>query len=767
MAKENKQDDLKKITDEDALNFHQQGTPGKVSLKPTKPLMTQQDLALAYSPGVAVPCLHIHKKPSDAYLYTSKGNYVAVISNGTAVLGLGNLGSLASKPVMEGKSVLFKRFADIDSVDIEVSTEDPDEFINCVKYLGNTWGGINLEDIKAPECFIIEDKLRELMDIPVFHDDQHGTAIITLSGIINATHLTNRDIKKIKVVVNGAGAAGIACAELLKTFGVESNNIILCDTSGVIYKNRPEGMNPWKEKFAVDTELRTLAEAMNGADVFIGLSVKGAVSKEMVMSMAKDPIIFAMANPDPEITPEEVKEIREDAIMATGRSDYPNQVNNVMGFPYIFRGALDVQASTINTEMKIAAAEAIARLARERVPEEVSSAYADKTLKYGPEYIIPTPFDSRLIVNVPAAVAQAAIETKVARKTTNIENYKFELGARLNPTYSRMSLVYQQVKETPKRIIFSEGEEEQIIRAALSWRDSGYGTPILVGREKNIREMLKIITGSDEIEGLEIRNAAIISKECLNRYIDYLYEKNQRKGLLYRDCIRMAKGGRNAFSSCMLACGDGDALITGATRGYHISLREVRNVINTIDGNIVFGLSMIIFGRKTIFIADSSVNESPNAEELASITIQAAKEVEKLGYTPRAALLSFSNFGNPEAKRNEHVKGALSILDSQKLNFEYDGEMTADVAVNYELISSLYPFTRLTKEANLLIMPALNSANISSQLLKSLGGGTVIGPILYGLEKSVQIIEMGSTVNDILNLTAFAAINTPDKKEKT
>ncbi|MCT4635031.1 MAG: NADP-dependent malic enzyme [Rickettsiales bacterium] len=743
MAKENKQDDLKKITDEDALNFHQQGTPGKVSLKPTKPLMTQQDLALAYSPGVAVPCLHIHKKPSDAYLYTSKGNYVAVISNGTAVLGLGNLGSLASKPVMEGKSVLFKRFADIDSVDIEVSTEDPDEFINCVKYLGNTWGGINLEDIKAPECFIIEDKLRELMDIPVFHDDQHGTAIITLSGIINATHLTNRDIKKIKVVVNGAGAAGIACAELLKTFGVESNNIILCDTSGVIYKNRPEGMNPWKEKFAVDTELRTLAEAMNGADVFIGLSVKGAVSKEMVMSMAKDPIIFAMANPDPEITPEEVKEIREDAIMATGRSDYPNQVNNVMGFPYIFRGALDVQASTINTEMKIAAAEAIARLARERVPEEVSSAYADKTLKYGPEYIIPTPFDSRLIVNVPAAVAQAAIETKVARKTTNIENYKFELGARLNPTYSRMSLVYQQVKETPKRIIFSEGEEEQIIRAALSWRDSGYGTPILVGREKNIREMLKIITGSDEIEGLEIRNAAIISKECLNRYIDYLYEKNQRKGLLYRDCIRMAKGGRNAFSSCMLACGDGDALITGATRGYHISLREVRNVINTIDGNIVFGLSMIIFGRKTIFIADSSVNESPNAEELASITIQAAKEVEKLGYTPRAALLSFSNFGNPEAKRNEHVKGALSILDSQKLNFEYDGEMTADVAVNYELISSLYPFTRLTKEANLLIMPALNSANISSQLLKSLGGGTVIGPILYGLEKSVQIIEMG------------------------
>lgn len=767
MAKENKQDNLKKITDEDALNFHRQGTPGKVSIKPTKSLMTQRDLALAYSPGVAVPCLQIQKNPADAYLYTAKGNYVAVISNGTAVLGLGNLGSLASKPVMEGKSVLFKRFADIDSVDIEVSTEDPDEFINCVKYLGNTWGGINLEDIKAPECFIIEDKLRELMDIPVFHDDQHGTAIITLAGIINATQLTNRDIKKIKVVINGAGAAGIACAELLKTFGVESNNIILCDTSGIIYKGRSKGMNPWKEQFAIDTNLRTLEEAMNGADVFIGLSVKGAVSKEMVMSMAKNPIIFAMANPDPEITPEEVKAIRDDAIMATGRSDYPNQVNNVMGFPYIFRGALDVQASTINMEMKIAAAKAIADLARERVPEEVSSAYAGKTLKYGPDYIIPTPFDSRLIVNVPAAVAQAAIKTKVARKIlTNIEDYKFELGARLNPTYSRMSLVYQQVKENPKRIIFSEGEEEQVIRAALSWRDHGYGTPILVGREKNIREMLKIITGSDEIEGLEIRNAAIVSKECLDRYINYLYNKNQREGLLYRDCVRMAKGGRNAFSSCMLACGDGDALVTGATRGYHISLQEVRNVINTKPKNIVFGLSMIIFGRKTIFIADSSVNESPNAEELASITIQAAKEVENLGYTPRAALLSFSNFGNPEAKRNEHVKGALNILDSQKLNFEYDGEMTADVAVNHELMSSLYPFSRLTKEANLLIMPALNSANISSQLLKSLGGGTVIGPILYGLEKSVQVIEMGSTVNDILNLAAFAAINTPNKNKK-
>lgn len=752
-------EDARQITDEDALNFHRQGTPGKVSLRPTKELMTQRDLALAYSPGVAVPCLKIHKNPEDAYLYTAKGNYVAVISNGTAVLGLGNLGSLASKPVMEGKAVLFKRFADIDSVDIEVSTEDPTEFINCVKHLGNTWGGINLEDIKAPECFIIENELRSLMNIPVFHDDQHGTAIITLAGIINATHLTNRDINKIKVVINGAGAAGIACAELLRTFGLEANNIILCDTSGVIYKGREKGMNAWKEEFAIDTKLRNLEEAMQGADVFIGLSVKGAVSAKMVASMAKNPIIFALANPDPEITPEEVRKVRDDAIIATGRSDYHNQVNNVMGFPYIFRGALDVQASTINTEMKIAAAKAIAALAREHVPEEVASAYAGRTLKYGSEYIIPVPFDSRLIVKVSAAVAKAASETGVARKPLlDIEAYKAELGARLNPTYSRMSLVYEQVRANPKRIIFAEGEEEQVIRAALLWRDQGYGTPILVGREKNIRDMLKLITDSEDSEGIEISNAALASDECLDRYINYLYSKNQRRGLLYRDCIRMVKGWRNTFASCMLACGDGDALVTGATRGYHISLQEVRNVIDTKTDEIPFGLSMMIFGRKTIFIADSSVNEAPTAAELASITVQAAKEVAKLGYTPRVALLSFSNFGNPIAQRNEHVKGALEILDSMNLDFEYDGEMTADIALDHKLMSNLYPFTKLTQEANILIMPALNSANISSRLLKSVGGGMVIGPILHGLEKPVQVIQMGSTVNDILNLAAFAAI---------
>jgi malate dehydrogenase (oxaloacetate-decarboxylating)(NADP+) len=751
---------LHNLTDSDALDFHQMGTPGKVSLKPTKPLMTQSDLALAYSPGVAVPCLHIHKNPSDAYLYTAKGNYVAVISNGTAVLGLGNLGSLASKPVMEGKAVLFKRFADIDSVDIEVSTEDPNEFINSIKYLGNSWGGINLEDIKAPECFIIEDKLKELLDIPVFHDDQHGTAIITLAGVINASHLTERNIHNLKVVINGAGAAGIACAELLKTYGISSENIILCDTSGVIYKGRTNGMNIWKEKHAVETEARTLSDAIKNADVFIGLSVKGAVSKDMVASMADKPIIFALANPDPEITPAEILEVRQDAIIATGRSDYNNQVNNVMGFPYIFRGALDVQASTINTEMKIAAAESIASLAREHVPEEVSNAYAGRKLAYGAEYIIPVPFDSRLITRVPLAVAQAAMKTGVARKPiSNIESYKNELGARLNPTYSRMNLIFEQVKLNPKRVIFSEGEEEQIVRAALQWKDQGYGTPILIGREKNVRNMLKTVTGYESVEGIEISNAALAKRERLDYYIEHLYQKNYRNGFLYRDCARMVKSARNSFAACMLACGDADALVTGVTRGYHISLQEVRNVIKVKKNGIVFGLSMMIFGKKTLFVADSSVNEAPSADELATITVQAARKMQSLGYKPRAALLSFSNFGNPIATRNEHVKGALNILDTMDLDFEYDGEMTAEVAVNNDLMRRLYPFCRLSKSANLLIMPALNSANISTQLIKSLGMGMVIGPILTGLDKAVQVIPMGATVTDIVNLAAFAAID--------
>lgn len=750
----------KNVTEQDALDFHMQGLPGKVSLKATKSLITQRDLALAYSPGVAFPCLHINKNPADAYLYTAKGNYVAVISNGTAVLGLGNLGALASKPVMEGKAVLFKRFADIDSVDIEVDTENSEEFINSVRFIGNTWGGINLEDIKAPECFIIEEELKKLLDIPVFHDDQHGTAIITLAGIINAAHITNRKIEDLKIVINGAGAAGIACTDLLKTYGVKKDNILLCDTTGVIYKGREKGMNPWKEKHAVDTKLRTLSEAMIGADVFIGLSVKGAVTQDMVKNMGKNPVIFALANPDPEITPEEVKQIRNDAIIATGRSDYGNQVNNVMGFPYIFRGALDVQASTINTEMKIAAAESIASLAREIVPEEVANIYYGRKLKYGPDYIIPVPFDSRLISTVPVAVALAAIKTGVARKPlANVDSYKMSLEARLNPTYSRMNYIFQHVKQNPKRIIFSEGEEEQVVRAALEWRDQGYGRSILVGREKNVTNMLMQITNQEKIDGIEIWNAATIDHYKLEKYINFFYQKNQRNGLLYRDCVRMVKSARNSFAACILACGDGDALVTGITRGYHISLAEISKVIDTKVNAIVFGLSMVISGSKTIFIADSSVNESPTAEELAKITIQAAAKVADLGYVPRVAFLSFSNFGNPNAIRNEHVKGAIEILDSQQVKFEYEGEITADIAVDYKLMKQLYPFSRLSGEANLLIMPALNSANISTLLLKALGGGTVVGPILNGLNQSVQVIPMGSSVTDILNLAAFAAIS--------
>jgi len=753
------------ITDNDALEYHKQGKPGKLSVDPTKPLMSQRDLSLAYSPGVAVPCLEIQKDPDKAYDYTSKGNFVAVISNGTAVLGLGSLGALASKPVMEGKAVLFKRFADIDAVDIEVDTTNPDEFINCVKYLGPTWGGINLEDIKAPECFRIEETLSRIMNIPIFHDDQHGTAIITLAGLINAAHITGRKFEEMKVVVNGAGAAGIACIELMKSFGMPHKNVTLCDTNGVVYKGRREGMNEYKEKHAIETSARTLTDAMQGADVFIGVSVKGAVSKDMVKSMAEKPIIFAMANPDPEITPEDVVSVRADAIIATGRSDYNNQVNNVMVFPYIFRGALDVHASTINQEMKIAAAQAIAALAREHVPEEVSSSYAGRKMVYGPEYVIPVPFDTRLITTVPPAVAAAAAATGVARKPIeDMESYKSMLSARLDPTYSSMNLVLEKVKTHPKRMIFSEGEEEQIIRAAMVWRDQGYGTPILVGREKIIKDVAESI-GSNVLDGIEIWNAAIAPEEKVNQYIDYLYNKTHRNGNLYRDCVRLVKNARNVFASCMLACGDGDALVTGVTKGYHIVLEEIRSVINTKPDSLLFGLSIFLHGAKSIFIADTTVNELPSAEQLAELAICTAKKAENFGHTPHVAFLSFSNFGNPMRQKSDRVRDAVKILENKGVNFEFDGEMTADVALNPELLK-LYPFCRLTKPANVLIMPALHTANIASKLLQSLGDGTLIGPIICGLEKPAQIIPMGASISEIMNLAAFAAAEAIDAEER-
>ena len=744
----------------EALQFHMQGQPGKVAMHATKPLNTQRDLALAYSPGVAIPCLEIQKNPDAAYDYTSKGNYVAVISNGTAVLGLGNLGALAGKPVMEGKSVLFKRFADIDSVDIEVATENPDEFINAVKFLGPTWGGINLEDIKAPECFIIESKLREIMDIPVFHDDQHGTAIISAAGIINVLHLSNKKFKDIKVVVNGAGAAGIACLELLKAMGLPHNNALLCDTKGVIYKGRTDGMNQWKSAHAVNTKLRTLEEAMKDADVFLGLSVKGAVTKAMVKSMAKNPVIFAMANPDPEITPEEVHATRDDAIVATGRSDYENQVNNVMGFPYIFRGALDVRASTINEEMKIAAAKAIAELAREHVPEEVIKAYAGRRdMKFGKHYIIPTPFDSRLIHVVPMAVAKAAVASGVARKPIkDWDAYKRELQARRDPTVNSLGMIFEKLERSPKKVIFAEGEQPEIIRVAAMWRDSGYGKPILIGKEKRILENMK--EANVDPKGIEIYNASISDEN--SKFTDYLYKKLQRNGVLRSDCARMINNDRNVFAASMLACGHGDALITGLTRGYRKAMTDVWQVIKNKKDKILLGVSMVISKNRTIFIADTACSELSSSEHLVKIAIQTAAKVRGMGYEPRVALLSFSNFGSALKAESSRVKHAVELLDTMKVDFEYDGEMTADVALSMDKMSK-YPFCRLTAPANILICPGLHSASIATKLLEEVGNCTVIGPILDGFEKSVQIVTMNSSINDILNMAAIAAVGSQTK----
>ena len=749
----------KNSKDLEALRFHIQGQPGKVAMHATKPLNTQRDLALAYSPGVAIPCLEIQKNPDLAYDYTAKGNYVAVISNGTAVLGLGNLGALAGKPVMEGKSVLFKRFADIDSVDIEVATEDADEFINAVKYLGPTWGGINLEDIKAPECFIIESKLREIMDIPVFHDDQHGTAIVSAAGIINALHISGKKFKDLKVIVNGAGAAGIACLELLKAMGLPHENAILCDTKGTIYKGRTEGMNQWKSAHAVNTKARTLAEAMKGADVFLGLSVKGAVTKEMVKSMAKNPVIFAMANPDPEITPEEVHACRNDAIVATGRSDYENQVNNVMGFPYIFRGALDVRASTINEEMKIAAAHAIASLAREHVPDEVVKAYGGRDLKFGKHYIIPTPFDARLIQVVPIAVAKAAVETGVARKPIkDWEAYRKQLQARRDPTVNSLEVIFKKLENAPKKVIFAEGEQPEIIRVAAMWRDNGYGKPILIGKEKIILANMKEANVS--ADGIEIYNASISDEN--SKFTDHLYKKLQREGVLRSDCARMIKNDRNIFAASMLACGHGDALVTGLTRGYRKSLTDVWKVIKNKKDKILLGVSMVISKGRTIFISDTACSELSSSEHLANIAIQTAAKVRGMGYEPRVAFLSFSNFGSALKTESSRVKHAVELLDGMKVNFEYDGEMTADVALNMDKMSR-YPFCRLTAPANILICPGLHSASIATKLLEEVGNCTVIGPILDGFEKSVQIVTMRSSINDILNMAAIAAVGASSK----
>jgi len=746
------------FTDQEALLFHSQGRPGKLEVIATKPMATQRDLSLAYSPGVAVPVKAIAEDPSRAFDYTAKGNLVAVITNGTAILGLGNLGALAAKPVMEGKAVLFKRFADIDSFDIEVNTEDPDAFVNCVRYLGQTFGGINLEDIKAPECFIIEQRLRELLDIPVFHDDQHGTAIIAAAGLINALHLTGRDVKSTRLVVNGAGAAGIACIELLKAIGFDSNNVVLCDTKGVVYRGRAEGMNQWKSAHAADTTARTLAEAFVGADVAFGLSAKGAFTAAMIASMAPNPIIFAMANPDPEVTAEEVAAIRDDAIMATGRSDYPNQVNNVLGFPYIFRGALDVRATTINMEMKIAAAYALAELAREDVPDEVAAAYQGARPRFGRDYIIPVPFDPRLIHIVPPAVARAAMETGVARKPiVDISAYKQELSVRRDPVAGILSSIIERVRRYPKRVVFAEGEEEQVIRAAVSFVNQGLGKAILVGREDRVRETAQLAgIDFDGRDGIEVHNARLSRRNAA--YAQFLYDRLQRKGYLFRDCQRLINQDRNHFAAAMVALGDADAVVTGVTRNYSIALEDVRHVIDAKPGHRLIGLSLVLARGRTVLVADTAITEMPNAQELAEIAIEAAGVARRLGYEPRVAMLAFSTFGHPAGERAARVQEAVRILDSKHRDFEYDGDMAADVALNRDAMAA-YPFSRLGGPANVLVMPAFHSASISTKMLQELGGSTVIGPLIVGLDKPVQIVSLGAKDSDIVNMAALAAYN--------
>ncbi len=742
------------FTQEEALAFHAGHKPGKLEITPTKPMATQRDLSLAYSPGVAVPVRAIAERPDAAYDYTAKGNLVAVISNGTAILGLGDLGALASKPVMEGKAVLFKRFADVDSIDLEVGTSDIDEFIAAVRYLGPTFGGINLEDIKAPDCFVIEERLRELMDIPVFHDDQHGTAIISAAGVINALHLTGRRMADIKVVVNGAGAAGIACLELLKSMGLPGGNAILCDTKGVIYRGRTNGMNQWKSAHAVETDARTLEDALVGCDVFLGLSVKGAVTQEMVKTMAKAPIIFAMANPDPEITPEEVRAVRPDAIIATGRSDYPNQVNNVLGFPYIFRGALDVRAKTINEAMKIAAAEALAALAREDVPDEVAAAYLGARPVYGPDYIIPVPFDPRLISRVSSAVADAAIRSGVARRELkDADAYRHELSARLDPSASLFATITGRVRANPKRVVFAEGEEVSVIRAAAAFQGSGLGKAYLVGREEIIKNRLH--EAGIEDGTLEIRVPA--SARAASPYVDALYKRTQRNGMLYRDCVRLVANDRNVYAAAMLAAGDADAMVTGVTRSYQVALNDVRRVLDSPRGERPIGVMLIFTRAGLTMVADTSVHEMPTSEELADIAVQTARVARHFGITPRVALLASSTFGFPRSERSERIVEAVHILDHRGVDFEYDGEIAADVALDREKMA-LYPFCRLTDTANVLIMPAIHSASISTKLLSQIGGTMMMGPLLIGLEKSVQIAPLGAKMSEIYNAALVAAL---------
>ena len=741
-------------TDKEALEFHSYKKPGKIEIVSSKNMITKRDLALAYSPGVAVPVKKISENPDAAYDYTSKGNLVAVISNGSAILGLGNLGALASKPVMEGKAVLFKRFADIDSIDLEINSTDPDEIINSIKNFAPSFGGINLEDIAAPDCFIIEDKLKEILDIPVFHDDQHGTAIITTAALINALEINGKSIDKIKVIVNGAGASAMACANLFKKKGVPQKNIFMIDTKGVIYRGRAN-LNQWKSSHAIETDERTLDDVITNADVFLGLSKKGVLTKSMVKKMAKNPIIFACANPDPEITPEEVEEVRNDAIIATGRSDYPNQVNNLIGFPYIFRGALDVRSKTINEEMKIAAADAIAKLAREDVPDEVVAAMGGERPHYGKDYIIPSTFDPRLISVIPAAVAKAAIDSGVARKKIeDFDLYKEQLKQRLDPTTTIMQGINNLIKKNQKKIVFADGEDENTLKAAIAFKNSKLGIPILVGKEEKIKEQIKKI-GYNENFDIEITNSKDTSKR--EKYVKYLFQKLQREqGLLEWDCDRLIRNDRVIWASCMVACGDADGAVTGNTRRFGASFEKIKQVVEPRPGEILFGLNLVVYKGKTIFVGDTSVNEYPSSEQMAEIAISAARVVRLFGFEPKVAFVSHSTFGQPITSRTKHIRKAVEILKEKKVDFEFDGDMQPDVALNDDY-KSLYPFSKIVGNANILIMPGQHSATISYKMMKTLGDTKVIGPLLIGLGLPIEIAPLRSSTSEIINLASIAA----------
>ncbi|MGA2299954.1 MAG: NADP-dependent malic enzyme [Candidatus Acidiferrum sp.] len=744
------------IQKSDALAYHFGARPGKIEVTPTKPCRTQRDLSLAYTPGVAQPCLEIEKEPKDAYKYTAKGNLVAVVSNGTAVLGLGNIGALAGKPVMEGKAVLFKRFADVDVFDLEVDSMNPDDVIKVCQLLEPTFGGINLEDIKAPECFYIEETLKKTMKIPVFHDDQHGTAIISGAALLNALEIVGKPIDKVRVVFNGSGAAGIACAEHYVRLGVKHENIFMADTKGVVYEGRTEGMNPYKARFAQKTEMRTLAEAVKGADVFIGLSVKGAFTPEMLRTMAARPIVFAMANPDPEITYDDAVATRKDVIIATGRSDYPNQVNNVLGFPFIFRGALDVHATAINEEMKLAATRALAELAKEDVPDSVCHAYGVERIRFGPEYIIPKPFDPRVLVWTASAVARAAMETGVAKEPVNLEEYRERLERLLGKAHEVMRLIIHKAKNKPQRVVFPEGENEKILRAAQILVDEKIAQPMLIGNTEVIRA--KAADLSVELEEIQIVDPATWPKR--EAYIQTLYELRQRRGVTLSEARGLINN-RNLFGAVMVQVGDADALVGGETQHFPDTIRPALQVIKPRPGlHKVSGLYALVTKRGDIyFLADCTVNIEPSAEDLAEIALCAAEMARRFNVTPRVAMLSFSNFGSTPHPLTEKVRQAVQLVHKADPALMIDGEMMSDTAVVPEIIAETYPFSSLHGGANVLVFPDLNSANTCYKLLARIGGAETIGPILMGMSKPVHVLQRGAEVEEIVNIAAIAVVD--------